>query len=249
MKTSYGAVCEKKSNCDNSRSFINNNCYGFYYYAPTRGEELPPIEKDIESILVLNVIDESDEEATLVEDAPPEPVHCPPVNITKMSFGIYEGYLFIKVEFLGKLPVRKDDPVIKITVCILMDTDGNDSSGWCGYDAMGSFYITWDILGFPDSEALITYNIATTADEEEAFENATRIPGDYEGGPGKNYVILWVSMDLLGLKSGQNVVMDIHAEAESEEYHHYVFDALMSSQYKYNGTGNYFWHSVVIPIP
>ena len=222
---------------------------GGFFIRPPGGKEVPLPEEDIESILVLYIIDESDEEATQVEDTPPEPVHYPPVNITKVGFGTDQGYLYIKIEFLGKLPFEKDDPVTKITVCILMDTDGNDSSGWHGYDACVAFYLTWNPLGFPHCEALVTYNIATTFDEEEAFENATRIPGEYKGGPGEKYVILRVSMDLLGLESGQKVVMDIHAEAESKEYHHYAFDALMSSQYGYKGTGNYFWHSVEVPIP
>lgn len=216
---------------------------------PPQAKEIPLSEEEIESILVLHVIDESDKEATEVEEAPPEPINYPPVNITKVSFGTDQGYLYIKIEVLGELPTEKDDPVTKITICVLMDTDGNDSSGWHGYNALVGFYITWDPLGKYNIEVYITYNIATTPDEEEAFENADHISGEYKGGPGKNYVVLRVSMELLGLESGQEVVMDIHAEAESEEYHHYAFDALMSSQYNYTGTGNYFWHSVKIPIP
>ena len=214
-----------------------------------RTKEIPLSEEEIESILILHIIDETDEEATLVEDASPEPVYYPPTNITKVGFGSYKGYLYVKIEFLGRLPKEKDDLITKITVCILMNTDGNDSSGWCGYDACIAFYITWDPLGSPQTEACITYNIATTPNEEEAFEKATRIPGEYKGGLGKNYVILRVSMDLLDLSSRQHVVMDIHAEAKVASIIIILLMLLMSSQYGYKGTGNYFWHSVEIPIP
>jgi len=41
----------------------------------------------------------------------------------------------------------------------------------------------------------------------------------YAGGPGYNYFIIQIPMDVLGLQSGQQVIMEIHAEAESPEYH------------------------------
>jgi len=211
---------------------------------------IPLSDEEIENILTLHIIDETDEEATQVEDTPPEPVNYPPVNITKVSFGTDQGYLYIKFEFLGEIPVKKEDPVTKITVCILMDTDGNDSTGWCGYDALVGFYVFWGSLTDEQHiDAIMKYNVRSVTDEEEAFRTADQMPVEYKGGPGTNYVVLRVPMDILGLQSGQQIIVDIHAEAESKTYHHYAFDALRSSLYEYVGSGNYFWHSLQIPIP
>ncbi|MHA1593864.1 MAG: hypothetical protein ACTSXJ_06050 [Candidatus Baldrarchaeia archaeon] len=212
-------------------------------------EEIPLSEEEIESIITLYIIDDSDEEITMVADTPPKPVSYPPVNITRVGFGTDGKYLYIKIEVLGEIPTKKDDPVTKITYCILMDTDENGTSGWCGYDACVGLYITWTPLGDYSVDTTLTYNIPTIDDEEQAFDLADRTTCEYKGGPGKNYVVLRVPMDLLGLKSGQKVVMDVHAEAESSEYHHYSFDALRSEQYNYHGLGNYFWHSIQITIP
>jgi len=93
------------------------------------------------------------------------------------------------------------------------------------------------------------YNLSRIADEEEALRSADHMPIEYKGGPGTNYVVLRVPMDILSLQSGQQIIADIHAEAESKTYHHYTFDALRSSQYEFVGPGNYFWHSLQIPIP
>jgi len=212
--------------------------------------KIPLSDEEIESILTLHIIDETDEEATQVEETPPEPISYPPVNITKVSFGTDQGYLYIKFEFLGEIPVKKEDPVTKITVCILMDTDCNDSTGWCGYDTLVGFYVSWvPPTGEQHLEAIMHYNVPSVTDEEEAFRSAEHMPVEYKGGPGTNFVVLRVPMDILGLQSGQQIIADIHAEAESETYHHYAFDALRSSIYEYTGPGQYFWHSLQIPIP
>lgn len=171
--------------------------------------KIPLSDEEIESILTLHIIDETDEEATQVEEAPSEPINYPPVNITKVSFRTDQDYLYIKFEFIGQIPVKKEDPVAKIIVCILMDTDCNDST----------------------------------------VRSADHTPVEYKGGPGTNYVVLRVPMDVLGLQSGQQIIAEIHAEAESKTYHHYAFDALKSSLYEYTRPGKYFLYSLQILIP
>jgi len=211
---------------------------------------IPLSDEEIESILTIYIVDETDEEATQVEEAPPEPVSYPPVNITKVSFGTDQGYLYIKIELLGEIPVKREDPVTKITVCILMDTDLNDNTGWCGYDALIGFYVSWTpLISKQHLEVTMHYNIPSTTDEEEALRSTTRMSIEYKGRPGTKYVVFRIPMDILGLQSGQHIIAEIHAEAESKTYHHYAFDALRSSLYEYTRPGKYFLYSLQIPIP
>ena len=221
----------------------------YWFYRSSNAREIPLSIDEIDSFLTLHIIDERDNEAYEVEDAPPEPIHYPPINITMVSFGTHDGYLYIKFDLEGKIPVRKDDPVTSISIGASLDADGNDSTGWYGIDVILDFYLDWDFLGNPHVGTYIIKDLATTTDEKEAQESAQTLIGEYKGGPGKNFVVIRVPMDLIGIKSGQNVVMGVSAEAESPKYHHYAYDGLCSSQYEYTGSGNYVGYHVVIPIP
>ncbi|MEX2703020.1 MAG: hypothetical protein Q6368_008150 [Candidatus Baldrarchaeota archaeon] len=201
-------------------------------YEQHEGEYISLSEEEIESILTLHIIDETDKEAAIVPESPPEPVSYPPVNITKVSFGVHEGYLFVKFEFVGKLPTEKEEPVTKITAVILLDKDCNYSTGWIGIDAVIGLDIEWDengklIYGFG-----MIYDIPDTPnmeDEQAAVQAGKYMELPYAGGPGYNYFIIQIPMNVLGLQSGKQVIMEIHAEAESPEYHHYAFDSLKNS--------------------
>ena len=57
-------------------------------YEQQEGEYISLAEEEVESILTLHIIDETDMEAALVPESPTEPVNYPPVNITKVSFGV-----------------------------------------------------------------------------------------------------------------------------------------------------------------
>jgi len=56
-------------------------------------------EEELENILVLHIIDETDAEAFGVPESPPEPVNYPPANISKVSLGVHGKYLYVKFEF------------------------------------------------------------------------------------------------------------------------------------------------------
>lgn len=221
-------------------------------YQQTEEQALHLTEEEIENILTFHIIDETDKEAAEVPESPPEPVSYPPINITKVSFGVSEGYLYVKFEFLGKLPTEKEEPVTKITIGILMDKDCNYSTGWMGIDVNMGLEIEWD-----EAEQLIygvgmIYDIPDMPrmeDENAAMHAGKYMDLPYAGGPGTNYVIIEIPMDVLGLQSGQQVILDIHAEAESPEYHHYAFDALKNSQYNYDNPEQPYGEALKIAIP
>lgn len=221
-------------------------------YTSLQGEYISLSDEEIENILTLHIVDETDMEAALVPGSPPELVSYPPVNITKVSFGVHEGYLYVKFEFVGKLPTEKEEPVTKITAVILLDKDCNYSTGWIGIDAVIGLDIEWDengqlIYGFG-----MIYDIPDTPnmeDEQAAVQAGKYMKLPYAGGPGYNYFIIQIPMDVLGLQSGQQVIMEIHAEAESPEYHHYAFDSLKNSQYNYDNPDQPYGEALKITIP
>jgi len=216
------------------------------------GEYITLSDEEIESILTLHIIDETDEEAAQVLESPPEPVNYPPINITKVSFGVHEGYLYVKFEFLGKLPTEKEDSVIKITIGMFMDTDCNYSTGWMGIDVNIGLVIEWDENGELLFGIGMIYDIPdmpNMEDEDTAMRAGKYMKLAYKGGPGTNYLIIQIPMNVIGIHSGQQIIIDIHAEAASPEYHHYAFDALKNSQYNYDAPDQPYGEAIRITIP
>ncbi|MHA1628169.1 MAG: hypothetical protein ACTSW6_03775 [Candidatus Baldrarchaeia archaeon] len=201
-------------------------------------------EEELENILVLHIIDETDAEAFGVPESPPEPVNYPPANISKVSLGVHGKYLHVKFEFFGELPEQKEDQIVKITAVILLDKDCNYSTGWVGIDAVIGLVIEWDENGQLSYGFSMVYNLPDTPnleDEQWAVQQAVdagyQINLPHMGGPGYNYFVIQIPMDLLGLQSDKQVIMEIHAEAASVEYEHYFFDSVKNSQYNYEGPG------------
>jgi len=206
-----------------------------------KSTEIPLSEQEIENILTIHIIDETDKEAEEIDKAPPGgAVSWPPVNITKVSIGTYEGYLYVKFEFLGEIPVEKEEPIEMISFLVEIDADLNYSTGWHGTDVAIGVHMKYDaetrIIEPGDLDVTIWYNIPTTEDEDEALSNADIIYGEYKGGPGTNYFIFRVPMNIVGLHSGQQIYFSAGAEAESPEYHHYAFDGLRSPQISVPGS-------------
>jgi len=209
-------------------------------------------EEELENILTFHIIDETDAEAAIVPESPPEPVNYPPINITEVSFGVHEGYLYVKFEFLGELPTEKEDPVTKITVCMLMDKDCNYSTGWMGIDVNIGLDIEWDENGELISGVGMIYDIPdmpNMEDEDAAMQAGKFMKLSYKGGPGTNYLIIQIPMDVLNLHSGQEIIVEIHAEAESPEHHHYAFDSLKNLQYNYDNPEQPYGEALKITIP
>lgn len=232
------------------------NQTGEEYISPPENQHqqqtLQLTNEELENILILQIIDETDKEATEVPESPPEPVNYPPINITKVSFGVHEEYLYVKLEFLGELPKKKEEPVTKITIGILMDKDCNYSTGWIGIDVNIGLDIEWDENGELIYGVGMIYDIPDTPnmeDEDTAMRNGKFMKLAYAGGPGTDYLIIQIPMNLLGLQSGQQVILDIHAEAESPKYHHYAFDALKNSQYNYDAPDQPYGEALKITIP
>ncbi len=223
---------------------------GFEENPPPEGEnidneeikstEIPLSEQEIENILTIHIIDETDEEAAEIDNAPPGgAVSWPPVNITKVSIGTYEGYLYVKFEFLGEIPVEKEEPIEMISFSVEIDADLNYNTGWHGTDIQIAVHLKYDeethIIEPGDIDVTVWYNIPTTEDEDEAH-NTDIIYGEYKGGPGTNYFIFRIPMNVVGLHSGQQIYFSAGAEASSPEYHHYAFDGLRSPQISVPGT-------------
>jgi len=226
---------------------INEQSYGQH-----EDEYISLSDEEIDSVLTLCIVNETDAEAAIVPESPPEPVSYPPINITKVSFGVHEGYLYVKFEFLGELPTEREEPVTKITVCMLMDKDCNYSTGWIGIDANIGLEIEWDENGELMFSAGMIHDIPdmpNMEDESAAMQAGKFMKLPYRGGPGTNYLIIQIPMDVLGLQSGQQVIMEIHAEAESPEHHHYAFDSLKNSQYNYDNPEQPYGEALKITIP
>ena len=206
-----------------------------------KSTEIPLSVEEIENILTIHIIDETDEEAKTVDEAPPGgAVSWPPVNITKVSMGTYEGYLYVKFEFLGEIPVEKEEPIEMISLTVEIDADLNYDTGWHGTDIVIAVHLKYDaetrIVEPEDLDVTISYNLPTTFDEDEALSNADVIYGEYKGGPGTNYFIFRVPMDIVGLHSGQQIYFSAGAEASSPEYHHYARDGLRSPKLSVPGS-------------
>jgi len=196
-------------------------------------------DEELNSILTVKYVDEADwtEEETPEELKEPR-VNLPSTNITSISLGVKGEYLYIKVEFEGVIPeqppkTEEGGYVLTWTFTILMDVDNDTSTGWHGIDVLvGAVKRYNSDEGFGHG---MVYNVPSIPDEEEAMRQADELLLRYKGGLGYNYVVLEVPMEKAGLQPGQTVIVDIHAEAESEEFHHYTFDALTAHNATYSG--------------
>jgi len=201
---------------------------------------IPLSDQELASILTTNYVDEADWTSEETPEELKEPrVNLPQVNISMLSLGTREGYHYLKVDFEGTItwqaPQTEDgDQLLLWTLSIMIDVDNNAETGWHGADVLVGAYVEYTAL-FKEFEPAMLYNIPNLPEEDEAMHQASSTPLRYKGGPGYSYVILEVPMNLAGLSPGQTVIVDLHAEVESQNFHHYSFDALTASNATYSG--------------
>lgn len=103
------------------------------------------------------------------------------------------------------------EPIEMISFSVEIDADLNYSTRWHGTDIQIAVHIKYDAetcIAEPDDiDVTIWYNIPTTEDEDEAH-NTDIIYGEYKGGPGTNYFIFRIPMDIVGLHSGQKLTLE-----------------------------------------
>lgn len=222
-----GILCLNIYGCSRETSLSQNN-------TPTFDENI---------ILKNLTVTFSDPEGDFVleDPAPPKIYPFPPVDIKQISLGTDSGYLYICIKYYATTPTTTQNVeghlVNQMNPTIALDTDNNlDTGGEGGSEAIASFLIEFSDSVKPKS--YMAYNYTGNGNYANQVEfNYTA------GGPGKDYVIMQIPMNILGVTSNQTINIKCWSESMSvdkngkEEYHHFAFDFL----------GNGDTYSVVLP--
>ena len=158
------------------------------------------------------------------------------MDIKSLGFGADEQYLYIKVEFYGSIPKKKQtisgNTVDDMGAALGIDTDKNASTGWAqangGYEALIGFN---EVFSENRSQRYMFYNYLGPehwTDETEGFGDLVDLDLNH-GGEGESYMITRLSLEMLGISKGDSINVFMWAEAESNQFHHFAFDEFSSS--------------------
>ena len=197
-----------------------------------------PWPSDIHSVYTLTSSEPSGDLDIAPGGTPPysEPVNYPPVDVTGLSMGIMEDFLYIRFDFAGVIPVAEDpvaasgevetQTVLGQSISVNFNSDGDlaTGAGGEGIDGIDIFFAfsldyghppyVYANYGFPDGD--IHHHLGHSDGELG------------EGGPGYDYVVLRFRISDFAdyLPRGETLDYGGWSEAESDLYHHYAFDPM-----------------------
>ncbi|PCJ62584.1 MAG: hypothetical protein COA79_03465 [Planctomycetota bacterium] len=226
--------CGGDSSSSNSGTAINDDAVTFNSPWPT----------DFSKIFKASFSDgEGDQIALPVEmDAPPyaDPVSFPSVDVTNISLGIEQDFLYMRVDYAGEIPLEEvkipekgevESQIVKnqgMNISLNVDDDENTGSSGEGVQGVEIFFAVSFSFGIKNA-IYANYDFPNG----DIHLHQQQILGELgEGGPGYKYAIVRFDISKLGdfLPRGKTVELGSWSEAESFnedgtlKYHHFAFD-------------------------
>lgn len=165
----------------------------------------------------------------LAAEGPPQVISYSPVDIKLVRLWKSEGYLYIKVDFTGVIPVSP--PTVSGQVIqqqgfnVSVDTDNNFSTG-ASIGTIGGVDIFFAVLVRYSGQYTTSY-ANFNFQNSDAHSSTGHVEGEIRnGGPGFFYVTYRFSLSSIGAVfpvSGR-VTLGGWSEAESSQYHHFAVD-------------------------
>lgn len=206
------------------------------------GQDDAPWAASVASILTGSIIDPAQD---YDPSEPPYQVDFQAVDLLTMSFGVDQGYLYIRLDYSGVIPegpvsieadgVIEAQIVTEQSTSFVIDTDNNDATGagasnFVGNGGMQGVDIFFGISVRYDSPLPVDAYANYDFTGGDIHLHNGQILGEFgAGGPGHDFII--ARFDISGLEhafwpGGDTVEVGGWAEAESDLYHEFVNDFL-----------------------
>ena len=172
---------------------------------------------------------------------PSDIIPHPPIDVTQVSVGVWEGYVYVRLDFDGVIPtspvyIAQSLPVEEQTVVdqqtnVATDCDGNPATGFSMEGITGAD-IMFGVRFVYGRDRIVFALMGFTGGSDAA---STEINGDIgPGGPGHNNVTVRYNISKLAgyWTSGANGDLGGWSEASSKDpggnelYHHFAFDQI-----------------------